>query len=64
MSEKQIEISGIAIQYDKSGAGYAWVPATDDNCHAGIREEIAAEIEDGMESCDDYVASNGQHYRW
>jgi len=32
---------------------------------ATITEEIAAEIIDGgRETCDDYIASNGQHYRW
>ena len=30
-----------------------------------IAEEIAAEIIDGgQEACEDYLASNGQHYRW
>lgn len=53
------------IQYDASGVGNAWQPATADNCPVTVQEEIAAEIIDGkQESCDDYLASNGQHYRW
>jgi hypothetical protein len=35
------------------------------SCPANIVNEIEAEIIDGeKESCDDYVASNGRHYRW
>jgi hypothetical protein len=60
-----IEIQGKVIQYDNSGVGYNFRNASEDNLPANIREEIAAEIIDGGKAeCDDYVASNGQHYRW
>lgn len=62
---EQLSINGCDIQYDKSGVGHCWVAATEDNCPANIAEEIACEIIDGKQSeCADYVASNGQHYRW
>ena len=59
-----IETKLAGVQWDKSGGqGHCWVTAAD--LPADIREEIAAEIIDGkQESCDDYTASNGQHYRW
>lgn len=65
MTSEQITINGIEISYDKSGVGHCWIPATEDNCPGDIHEEIAGEIIDGeRESCDDFVGSNGQHYRW
>jgi hypothetical protein len=65
MTTNQIELCDKAIQYDRSGVGHAWVAANEDNCPASIQEEIAAEILDGgNDECGDYVASNGQHYRW
>jgi hypothetical protein len=65
MTTTQINVCGKSIQYDKSGVGHAWVAATDSDCPASIQEEIAAEIIDGKQGeCEDYVASNGQHYRW
>lgn len=58
----QIVIDGCSVGY---GVGHNWQPATEDNCPASIQEEIAGEIIDGGQSeCDDFVASNGQHYRW
>lgn len=60
-----IEIEGCTIQHDNSGVGHNWRNANADNCPASIQEEITAEIIDGeKESCDDFVASNGLHYRW
>lgn len=52
------------VQIDLSnGQGHCWRAA--DDLPAAIREEIAAEITDGCgDECDDYAASNGQHYRW
>lgn len=66
MTTEQIEIAGTAIRYDASnGQGHKWVAATADNCPANVVEEIAAEILDNdARMCRDYVASNGQHYRW
>lgn len=53
------------IQIDLSGQGHAWRAIDEDNCPASIRAEIDAEIIDGgREACQDYVASNGLHYRW
>lgn len=53
------------IQFDKSSVGQCWVAADEFNCPADVQEEIAAEIVDGKnDTCDDYIASNGQHYRW
>lgn len=60
-----IDIEGRKVGYDNSGAGHNWLPATEDNCPPDIQEEIAAEILDGgRDECDDYVATNGRHYRW
>lgn len=56
---------GRRIQIDFSGQGHAWRDVDDDSLPASIAEEIAAEIIDGeRKECDDYTASNGQHYRW
>lgn len=64
MSTNEI-ISKYGIQIDNSGQGHNWKDANEDNCPASIAEEIAAEIIDGgKDSVDDYVASNGCHYRW
>ena len=58
-------LAGCDIQIDLSGQGHAWRPANDDTCPAQIQREIEAEILDGdRETCDDYLASNGLHYRW
>ena len=59
------ELQNVTIQQDMSGVGHCWRTVSDDDIPADIREEIAAEILDGgNESCEDYVASNGIHYRW
>lgn len=59
------EICGSRIQIDRSGVGQGWVNATDDDLPPNVRDEIAAEIIDGeRETCRDYLASNGTHYRW
>lgn len=65
MKTNEIEVCGKTIQLDRSGVGHAWRNVSENELPANISEEIAAEILDGgRESCDDYVASNGQHYRW
>ncbi len=64
MSERAVEIMGRRIQIDRSGQGHAWRDCTEQDGTApppSIAEEIAAEIE-GPEG--EYVAGNGQHYRW
>lgn len=58
-------VCGSQVQVDRSGRRHCWVNVTADEIPANIREEIEAEIIDGgKEECDDYVASNGLHYRW
>lgn len=57
-------ICGKTIEHDKSGVGHNWLTIDASDLPAIIAEEIAAEIIDGIATCDDYVASNGQHYRW
>ena len=58
-------VCGQTIQHDNSGVGHNWRTTTADDLPANIREEIECEIIDGgKESCDDYTATNGQHYRW
>lgn len=64
-ASEQIKIDVKSIQYDKSGVGHCWVAADQENCPADIQGEIAGEIIDGeKDECGDFLASNGQHYRW
>lgn len=66
METEQDLICGCQIQIDRSGGqGHCWRNIDAADIPANIREEIEAEILDGeQESCADFVASNGQHYRW
>ena len=58
-------ITNYRVQVDHSGVGHCWSLVNDDTMPAHIAAEIATEIIDGrQETCEDYVASNGQHYRW
>ena len=54
------------IQQDASGGqGHCWRTIAREDIPANIVTEIECEIIDGgNDRCDDYVASNGQHYRW
>jgi hypothetical protein len=54
---------GVTVLHDRSqGQGHCW---RQDEMPPSIAEEIAAEILDGHRAhCNDYVASNGEHYRW
>lgn len=62
---KQIKIDGHSLQHSPDGQWHKAVPADEDNCPAHVINEIACEIIDGRRpQCDDYVASNGLHYRW
>lgn len=64
-TNEAVNVCGCEIQIDRSGVGHCWVPAAEHDCPANIQEEIAAEIIDGgQDECEDYVASNGLHYRW
>ena len=61
MTNELNTICGAAVQQRH---GQTWTDI-DDLTPATIREEIAAEIlDDGVEECDEYLASNGQVYRW
>lgn len=58
-------ICGTQIQVDNSGVGNNWRNVSRDAIPVNIVEEIEGEILDGgRESCADFVASNGIHYRW
>lgn len=61
-----MSISGRNVQIDRSGVGHCWTDI-DNACDipADILLEIEGEmIDGGKDSCEDYVASNGLHYRW
>lgn len=58
-------ICGKTIKHDASGQGHAWRVIDREDIPTNIVEEIEGEIIDGgQETCADFVASNGQHYRW
>lgn len=62
---KPMKIEHKTVQVDLSGQGHAWTDATNDTCPANLQAEIAEQIIDGhRETCEDYIASNGLHYRW
>lgn len=56
------EPSAPIIQQDLSGGqGHCWQAIDSEHpAYAEIQDQIA----DGMDSATDYVAENGQHYRW
>ena len=61
----QALVCGKQIQHDNSGVGHNWRSVSAQDIPADVRVEIEAEILDGgTEMTADYVASNGQHYRW
>lgn len=58
-------VCGNQVQIDRSGVGHAWTNIDAEDIPASIREEIEGEmIDGGKDECDDFVASNGLHYRW
>ena len=60
---RETTVCGCQVQIDRSGVGHCWQPVVD--LPASIREQIEGEIIDGhCEECADFLASNGQHYRW
>lgn len=63
-AHRRVVLCGNRVQVDRSGVGHNWRTIDPEDIPANIREEIAAEIVDGRETCDLYVASNGVHYRW
>lgn len=63
--EDEFTVCGAQVQIDRSGVGHCWKSIDRDDIPASIVLEIECEIIDGgKDSCADYVASNGQHYRW
>ncbi len=65
MSSEINTVCGNQVQYDKSGVGHCWVNIDREDIPASIIEELEGEMIDGrMDSCEDFVASNGIHYRW
>jgi len=64
-NEIEITICGKQIQYDNSGVGHNFRNIDREDIGADIVMEIECEILDGgVDAIDDYIASNGQHYRW
>lgn len=58
-------VCGCRVQVDRSGVGHCWVDVDAEDLPGGVLAEIEGEIIDGGNGdCDDYVASNGMHYRW
>jgi len=59
-------VCGRNVEEDASGGqGHCWRLVRGDEMPASIRAEIEAEmIDGGVDSSDDYMASNGCHYRW
>ena len=58
-------VCGSQVQVDKSGVGHCWVNVLAADIPARIQEEIEGEmIDGGKDDCDDFIASNGLHYRW
>lgn len=65
MTTEQSTVCGHQLQIDRSGVGHNWRNIDREDVPANIVEEIEGEIVDGgKESCVDYIASNGCHYRW
>lgn len=54
------------IQIDRSnGQGHCWTACDENSLPDQILQDIEAEaIDGGRDECGDYIASNGQHYRW
>lgn len=59
-------VCGCQVQQDMSGGqGHCWRDVPADQIPYIVRMEIEGEIIDGgKEECEDFVGSNGQHYRW
>jgi hypothetical protein len=65
MTTEETTVCGHQIQTDASGRSHCWRNIDREDIPANIVAEIEGEIIDGgREECDDYVASNGLHYRW
>lgn len=65
MYDEATLVCGYRVQVDRSGVGHCWTEIAADDLPGAVRQEIEGEIIDGdRESCEDFVASNGLHYRW
>lgn len=65
MTTNETKICGKTIKHDNSGVGHNWRAIDASEIPADIRAEIECEmIDGGKDECNDYVASNGLHYRW
>lgn len=66
MARKLSKVCGKTIEIDRSGGeGHCWRTVSRDYVPADIIEEIEGHILDGgRATCADFVASDGQHYRW
>jgi hypothetical protein len=65
MTTETKTVCGNQVQHDNSGVGHNWQNINREDIPASIIEELEGEmIDGGLDSCDDYVASNGLHYRW
>lgn len=61
----EADVAGRQVHWDRSGTGQDWVLADTRSMPASARAEIAAEIrKSNINDCSDYLASNGQYYRW
>ncbi len=58
-------VCGLLVQIDRSGVGHCWQDCYAGDIPADVKEEIEGEmIDGGKTSCDNFVGSNGLHYRW
>jgi hypothetical protein len=58
-------VCGNQVQHDNSGVGHNWRDIAASDIPANIIEEIEGEMIDGKkDECEDFVGSNGLHYRW
>lgn len=64
-SDAETLVCGNQVQVDHSGVGHAWFDIDAEDIPANIREEMEGEmIDGGKDECEDFVGSNGLHYRW
>ena len=58
-------VLGRTIAHDMSGQGHCWSTIHSDDFSAAVAEEIEAEIVDGgLDTCEDYLTTDGRHYAW
>ena len=63
--DEDTTVCGATVRHDASGVGHCWRTVSRDEIPVDVLTEIECEIIDGKkEACDDYVATNGEHYCW